>query len=167
MKVGVPAAAEVRIARDRIEGLIATLSGRGAAPAGDASVTRALSVRLRAPDGSFWIEPAAPETQWVESASSLLHDDYATWRWTVVPRRRGRTKLALIVSARTLGRDGLAAESSPPDRVIEVKVAGNWGARVRRWTALILALLAGAAVGRFAEPVWTAAKLTLRKTLGI
>ena len=72
MRVGVPAPAEVRIARDRIEGLIATLNGRGAAPPGEPPLTRALSVRLRAPGGDFWIEPATPETQWVDSASE--HD---------------------------------------------------------------------------------------------
>jgi hypothetical protein len=53
MRVGVPAPAEVRIARDRIEGLIAALNGRGAAPLGEQPLTRALSVRLRAPGGDF------------------------------------------------------------------------------------------------------------------
>jgi hypothetical protein len=167
MRVGVPAAAEVHIARDRIEGLIATLSGRGAVPGGEAFIMRALSVRLRAPDGSFWIEPAAPETHWVESASNLIHDDYATWRWTVVPRLRGRTKLALMVSAPTFGRDGVAAESSPPDRVIEVRVASDWGKTAVRWIGWIAALAAGAMLGRFLEPLWTAARITIRKTLGV
>ena len=53
MRVGVPAAAEVRIARDRIEGLIAVLNGRGAAPLAERPLTRALTVRLRAPGGNF------------------------------------------------------------------------------------------------------------------
>ena len=106
MRVGVPVAAEVRIARDRIEGLIATLNGRGAAPPGERPLMRALSVRLRAPGGGFWIEPATPETQWVDSVHGTNHDDYASWRWTVVARRRGRRGLALMVSARTVGRDG-------------------------------------------------------------
>lgn len=153
MRMGVPANAEVRIARDRIEALIATLSSRGSVPLAEQALMRALSVRLRAPGGDFWIEPAAPETQWVDSASSLIHDDYAVWRWTVVARRRGRGRLTLMVSARTVGRDGVAAETAPPDRVIEVRIASNYAQIARRWAGWILALLAGALIGHFSEPI--------------
>src|SRR5438876_1210443 len=112
MRVGVPTTAEVRIARDRIDSLILALNGRGSAPHVEHSLTRALSVRLRAPGSDFWIESATPETQWVERAPSLIHDDYAIWRWSVVARRRGRGRLTLMVSARTIGRDGIAAETA-------------------------------------------------------
>ncbi len=166
MRVGVPAPAEVRIARDRIEGLIAVLNGRGAAPLGEQPLTRALSVRLRAPGGDFWIEPATPETQWVDSASSMIHDDHAIWRWTVVARRRGRGRLTLMVSARTVGRDGLAVESAPPDRVIEVKVGGNYRQVAARWAGWILALLAGAAIGSFGEQIWALAVPAIKQALG-
>jgi hypothetical protein len=166
MRVGVPAPAEVRIARDRIEGLIATLNGRGAAPLGEPPLTRALSVRLRAPGGDFWIEPATPETQWVDSASSMIHDDHANWRWTVVARRRGRGRLTLMVSARTVGRDGLAVESAPPDRVIEVKVGGNYRQVAMRWAGWILALLVGAAIGSYWEQIWAIAVPAITMALG-
>jgi len=166
MRVGVPAPAEVRIARDRIEGLIAALNGRGAAPLGEQPLTRALSVRLRAPGGDFWIEPATPETQWVDSASSMIHDDYANWRWTVVARRRGRGRLTLMVSARTVGRDGLAVESAPPDRAIEVKVGGNYRQVAARWAGWILALLAGAAIGSYWEQLWAIALPAITMALG-
>jgi hypothetical protein len=165
MRLGVPASAEVRIARDRIEALIATLSTRGSAPLAEQPLMRALSVRLRAPGGDFWIEPAAPETQWVDSASSLIHDDHAVWRWTVVARRRGRGRLSLMVSARTVGRDGVAAESAPPDRIIEVRIGSNWGQAIRRWAGWSLAVLAGAAVGHFGEQIWTLASLLLQQRL--
>jgi hypothetical protein len=165
MRLGVPASAEVRIARDRIEALIATLSTRGSAPLAEQPLMRALSVRLRAPGGDFWIEPAAPETQWVDSASSLIHDDYATWRWTVVARRRGRGRLSLMVSARTVGRDGVAAESAPPDRIIEVRIGSNWGQAIRRWVGWSLAVLAGAAIGHFGEQIWTLASLLIQQRL--
>jgi len=166
MRVGVPAPAEVRIARDRIEGLIAALNGRGAASLGEQPLTRALSVRLRAPGGDFWIEPATPETQWVDSASSMIHDDYANWRWTVVARRRGRGRLTLMVSARTVGRDGLAVESAPPDRAIEVKVGGNYRQVAARWAGWILALLAGAAIGSYWEQLWAIALPAITMALG-
>ena len=166
MRVGVPAAADVRIARDRIDGLIATLNGRSGASLADRPLTRALSVRLRAPGGDFWIEPATPETQWVDSTSSTIHDEHAIWRWTVAARRRGRRRLTLMVSARTVGRDGLAVESTPPDRVIEVKVAGNYRQVAARWTGWIAALLAGAALGMYWEQIWAIAVLTIGMALG-
>ncbi len=111
MRVGVPTAAQVRIARDKIDGLIhLLLTGRGMPQRPDAFVTRALSVRLRAPDGGFWIEHTSPETVWVDTASGIQQDEQATWRWTVTPQARGRGRLVLLVTARTVGRDGIAAE---------------------------------------------------------
>ena len=161
MRVGVPAAAEVRIARDRIDGLVAALNGRGAAPVTQPPLMRALSVRLRAPGGDFWIEPATPETQWVDSSSGTIHDDYAIWRWTVAARRGGRRRLTLMVSARTVGRDGLAVESTPPDRVIEVRVGGSYGRAALRWVGWIAALVAGAALGVYWEQIWALAVLVM------
>ena len=114
---------------------------------------RALSVRLIAPDGGFWIESASPETHWVETAPSRQQDDHASWRWTVVPQRRGRHRLLLVVTERTVGRDGLAAETAPPDRVIEVTVKGNLGQRAVQWTRLLAAVLLGALIGRFGQRV--------------
>ena len=81
-------------------------------------------------------------------------------------RRRGRRRLTLMVSARTVGRDGLAVESTPPDRVIEVKVAGNYGQVTTRWTGWIAALLAGAALGMYWEQIWAIAVLTIGMALG-
>jgi neural Wiskott-Aldrich syndrome protein len=166
MRVGVSAAAEVRIARDRIDGLVAALNGRGPAPVTQPPLMRALSVRLKAPRGDFWIEPATPETQWVDSSSGTIHDDYAIWRWTVAARRRGRRRLTLMVSARTVGRDGLAVESTPPDRVIEVKVGGNYRRAAVRWVGWIAALAAGAGLGIYWEQIWAIAVLAIGMALG-
>ena len=55
----------------------------------------------------------------------------------MTPQRRGRRRLQLVVAARTIGRDGIAAETAPPDRVIEVTVLGNQLRRALRWSALI------------------------------
>ena len=166
MRVGVPTTAEVRIARDRIDSLILALNGRGSAPHVEHSLTRALSVRLRAPGSDFWIESATPETQWVERAPSLIHDDYAIWRWSVVARRRGRGRLALMVSARTIGRDGIAAETAPPDRVIEVKVGANYRQGAVRWAGWIAAMLVGAVIAQFSEQIWAVLAPAISKALG-
>ena len=167
MRIGVPAAAEVRIARDKVDGLLLALNGREPHPSPDALLTRALSVRLRAAKGGFWIEPATPETQWLEIGPNRAEDDYIVWRWTVLPRRRGRSRLTLTVSAHTAGRDGIAATTSPPDRVIEVKVRPNQLRRALRLVGWIAAGFAGAALARFGPEYWPLANVVIKKTLGI
>ena len=150
MRVGVPAPAEVRIARDRIEGLIVALNGRGAAPLAEQPLTRALSVPPQGAGRRLLDRAGDAGDAMGRQRQQHDPDDHATWRWTVVARRRGRRRLTLMVSARTVGRDGLAVESAPPDRVIEVKVGGNIRqAAVRRtgwiwrcWSALPLAVSA-------------------------
>jgi hypothetical protein len=168
MRVGAPAPAQVRVSRDKIDGLIMLLLGqRGGPMRPDAFLMRALTVRLVAPDGGFWIETGSQETQWFEAtASGVQQDDYATWRWTVVPQRRGRHRLLLVVSARTVGRDGLAAETSPPDRVIEVTVKGGAGQRLLRWMRVLALLVAGALIGRFGSEFWAMGATALRRLLG-
>jgi neural Wiskott-Aldrich syndrome protein len=164
MRVGASSKAEVRIARDRIDGLVAALSGQGQMRP-DQSVARALSVRLKAPNGGFTVESMSPETQWVETSSGLMQDDHAIWRWTVTPQRRGRGRLQLLVSARTIGHDGLAAESAPPDRVIEVRVAPNRMRRFGRLMAWIILLAAGVALGRYGDHLWGTVHLLIKKAL--
>ena len=142
MRVGVPATAEVRIARDKVDGLMAALNGRDANPSADAFRTRALSVRLRGAEGRLLDRAATPETQWIEAAPGRVQDDYVAWRWTVVPRRRGRGRLTLMVAARTVRSDGVAAKSSPPDRVIDVKIRANHFRRALRLMGWIVTALA-------------------------
>jgi hypothetical protein len=167
MRAGVPAIAQVRISRDKIDGLIQLLLGvRGTARRPDALLTRALSVRLKAPDGGFWIEANSPETQWVETAPGLQQDDHASWRWVVTPHRRGRHRLLLVVTARTVGRDGLPAETAPPDRVIEVAVKGNYRQGAVRWAGLAAAGLLGAVVTRFGAELWALAAAAIRRLAG-
>ena len=167
MRVGVPTTAEVRIARDKVDGLLAALNGRDPNPSADAFRARALSVRLRATKGGFWIEPATPETQWIAAAPGRVEDDYVAWRWTVVPRRPGRSRLTLMVATHTTGRDGIAAESSPPDRVIDVKIRANHFRRAFRLMGWIVAALAGAAIARFGPVYWPFVSAVIKQTLGI
>lgn len=167
MRVGASAPAQVRIGRDKIDGLIQLLmAGRGQHRP-DAVIARVLTVRLKAPDGGFWIEPASPETQWIETTPGLQTDEPVSWRWTVTPQRRGRRRLQLIVAARTIGRDGIAAETAPPDRVIEVAVLANRFRRAVRWTAWLGVLAIGAALGRFGADLWYAGPALIETVLGL
>jgi hypothetical protein len=85
----------------------------------------------------------------------------------VVPRRRGRNRLTLLVSAHTAGRDGAAATTTPPDRVIEVKVRANHLRRALRVLGWMVAASAGAALVRFGAEYWPLARIVIKKTLGV
>lgn len=161
MRVGVSERVEVRIAKAHVKAIIDGLEGGGPAWRHDVTVTQAMSVRLRAPGGGFFIETASPETQWIESQFGLMAgDDFASWRFLVTPQARGWTSLQIIVSARTVGGDGLAAETALPDQVIEVKVRTNYKRVVGRWAGWIAAAVAGGAFAKFGEGAFETASQT-------
>jgi hypothetical protein len=165
MRVGVTELVEVRIARDKIDGLEIGLQGRGLPVRHDLYVTKAMVVRLKSPDGSFWVEPGSPETQWIENALGLLPGEFARWRFSVTPRRRGTGRLQLVVSARTVGSDGLTAETALPDQTIEISVRTNYGRLFRSLAGWTAAMLIGGALGKFGEQLLTAG-LALGRKIG-
>jgi hypothetical protein len=151
MRVAIPVLVEVRVAKADVQALAEGLQGGGAAYRHEVTVTKAMSVRLRAPDGGFFIETASPETQWIEKAMLLGGDDYASWRWHVTPREKGRKRLQLIISARTVGADGLAAETALPDQVITVRVRTNYAKTMSHWAGWSVAALVGGLLAKFGE----------------
>ncbi len=151
MRVAVASLVEVRIARADVQALAEGLQGGGAAYQHEVTVTKAMSMRLRAPDGGFFIETASPETQWIERAMLLSADDFASWRWHVTPRQTGRRRLQLIISARTVSADGLAAETALPDQVITVRVRTNYLRSAARWVGWGLAAVVGGLLAKFGE----------------
>ncbi len=151
MRVAVAAMIEVRIARADVQALAEGLQGGGAAYQHEVMVTKAMSVRLRAPDGGFFIETASPETQWIEQATLMSQDDFANWRWHVTPRDAGRKRLQLIISARTMSADGMVAETALPDQVITVRVRMNYTQAASRWIGWGLAAVAGGLLAKFGE----------------
>lgn len=153
MRVGVTSVVEVRIAKAAVKALADNMAGVGQPYQHQVLVTKAMSVRLRAPDGGFFIEMASPETQWIENTLGLMSDDFASWRWSVTPRRRGKIRLQLAVAARTVGRDGSTAETALPDQVIEVRVATNYGQSMRRWAGWVVAAIIGGALSKFGESI--------------
>jgi hypothetical protein len=156
VRVGTAAGAQVRIGRDKVESLMQLLAaGRAAVPPADVVLARVLSVRLLAPDGGFAIEAETPETQWIEASPSQApnqpHEDHVGWRWTLMPLARGRRRLQLVVVARTVGRDGIGPEASPPDRIIEIAVRPNRLRQIVRWTALMVLLAGAVGLGRMSQ----------------
>ena len=149
MRVGVPEQVEVRIARGALEGLGDGMAGQSVGHR--IHVARAMSVRLRAPEGGFYIEATSPETQWVENTLGIMSDDFASWRWTVTPHYRGKARLQLVVSARSVGADGLAAETALPEQIIEVRVRTNYGRMASRFLLWLAAMGAAGVLGAMGE----------------
>jgi len=150
MRVAVPVVAEVRIARSDVKNLAEGMQGGGAVQAHEVKITKVMSVSLRAPDGGFFIESASPETQFIDGTHSLTADDFASWRWHVTPREKGKKRLQLVISARTIA-DGLVAETALPDQVITVRVRTNYGKSFARGTGWVVAALIGGFIAKFGE----------------
>jgi hypothetical protein len=167
VQVGKPKSVEARIAKASVRVLAEGLQGGGTAYPHDVIITKAMSMRLRAPDGGFWIEAASPETQWIENTLGPLTDDFASWRWTVTAQRRGRLRLQLVISARTVGADGLATETALQDQIIDVRVRTNYGRLAARWGGWITAAMAGGVLARFGEGIWHAGRAALDRLSGI
>ncbi|HXF55783.1 MAG TPA: hypothetical protein VNK52_16840 [Hyphomicrobiaceae bacterium] len=153
----------MRVARAEIAAWAKGLDGSGAIYEHTVVVTKAMTVRLKAPDGGFYIEAASPETQWIESTLDFLHDDYASWRWVVTPRRRGRRRLLLTASVRTIGSDGATAETALPDQAIEVSVGANRMRGLARWGGWIVAAVVGGVLAQLGEAQWQAGIAALRR----
>jgi len=156
MRVGAPHKVEVRIARSEIERLAEGMGQNNIVRMHDIFVTRAMSIRLRAPEGGFVIESTSAETQWVEDTfGGLLMDDFASWRWTITPTRRGWTSLQLLISARTVGPDGLTAETALPDQEVDVRVQVNLRDLARRIAIWAAIAIAGGILGATVQAFWS------------
>ena len=154
MRVAVSEQVEVRIARNSVNVPTENMQGHGQAQSHGLYVTKAMTVRLRAPEGGVRIETSSPETQWIDNALGLIQDDFASWRWTITPEFRGTKKLQLVVSARTVGADGVAAETALPDQVFDVVVRMNYFRTAKRLGGWAVAAAAGGAITAFGEDTY-------------
>lgn len=165
MRVGVTERVEIRIGRAHIKNMADGMEGGGLAWQHDVTVTKAMSVRVRAPEGGFFIETVSPETQWIDRQFDD-GPDYASWRFLITPQQRGWATLRIHISARTVGSEGVAAETAFPDQVIEVKVRTNYGRAAKRTLGWIAAAVAGGVLARFGEGAFDAGSGLISKLLG-
>jgi hypothetical protein len=165
MRVGVTARAEVRIAKASVKALTEGLEGGGTVWQHAVTITKAMSVRVRAPEGGFFIETASPETQWIENNLGYTSDDFASWRFLITPQSRGWARLQIIISARTIGADGVAAETALPDQIIEVKVRRNLRRALGRLLGWTIAMVIGGGLATVGESGIGLAKLYVEKFL--
>jgi hypothetical protein len=153
MRIGKTARVEVRIAKASIRGFESDLAGPNQGPRSASSSPKALALRIRAPDGGFYIETASPETQWIESNSGFADDDIASWRFLITPHERGWSRLQIIASVRTVGPDGVAAEAALPDQTVDVKVRRNTKQGLMKIFGWAVAAVIGGMLATFGQPV--------------
>ncbi|MFV0296352.1 MAG: Clp protease N-terminal domain-containing protein [Hyphomicrobiaceae bacterium] len=144
MRVGQAKVVEVRIERPPLAG--GGVGTRSVALRGEHAVARAIAVRVRPVKGRFLIDATSPETLWDQTAANQqprFDSDTAIWRLTILPQKTGRGALQLSVTTRTIGADGVVAETQLPETNIPVKVMPDIGRWFRRLTKGVLLLLGG------------------------
>ena len=152
VRVGVPVTIEVRAPRARLE----AWSGGGP----QQIITKAMAMRLKAPDAGFTIEVASPETQWSEGAGPLM-DDVVSWRWIVTAKKSGQHNLQLNASTRIVGRDAVAAERALPDQIVEVRVTPNYAHLAGQVFIWLTIACVSYAIGQFGERLVTIVRAVL------
>ncbi len=117
-------------------------------------VARAIAVRLKPITGRFAVEAASPETQWDQSGAAgadRLSSEAAVWRFTVTPLRSGRGTVQVGISARTLGADGVLAETQLPDQTHDVRISPSYGRIVGRALMAVVWMLFGMVLVKMVE----------------
>lgn len=158
---------EVRIGARDLETLAMELRGRGKPHSHDVLVTKAMSVRLRSTEGYLHVETASPETQWIESQLGDVDNEYASWLFRLTPKQRGKERIQLLVSARLVGHDGLYAESTLPEQIVEVLVQTNYRFVVLKALGWMAALLLGVMLERFGETLFDKVSTIVNIVFGV
>lgn len=151
MKVAVKVPVEARLVEGAPEGWADDLDG---ASIQEVLVTKAMTARLVAPDGGFLIEGSSPQLQWVFGAPEPeLQTGPARWTWMVTPTARGKHRLQLVLTARTVDDDGTAAETALPEQVVEVEVQANVTRTVLQVGGWAAATFVGGAIAAYGERI--------------
>jgi hypothetical protein len=167
MKVGVVETVEIRIAREGVPDVARDLRGASPPHTPQLLITRAMSVRLQGEPGRFYIEPKSPETQWTGARGDQLASDYAVWRFTVIPQVRGPAELTLIVASRSIGADGVVADTSLPEQRISIRISSNVTRGLKRWVGWLTIAVLGGLLGKAGESFWPQLIEMARKALSI
>lgn len=144
MRASVPETIEVRLSKEEAAGLFEGVKGQGTA---QSQLTRAITIKLSAPEGGFFIETLSPETQWLFDRPSFLGEEaFGRWIYTVVPHESGRHVLLLQVSARDMDETGVARDLAVPEQAVEVRVRANYGHALGSLFRALFLLVAGGAI---------------------
>ena len=116
---------EIRLGKEQAGQLFARPGQR---PQQGGEAIRAVSVRLSAPEGGFFIETMTPETQWLLNRPGTAGEEpFGSWSWAVVPNETGRQTLAVSVSVRDIDANGVLTGSQVAEELIKIRVGANLG----------------------------------------
>jgi hypothetical protein len=144
--MGSPLAVRVQLTKEEAGFLLARAARRGQPQLGPEgkTVCRAVTVRLTAPEGGVFVEPSAPETQWILDRPSFTGEEaFGIWAWNAVPNEKGSFILALSMSARDMDENGGPVDLQLPDQFIEVRIRSSLGQFLWGLFRTVLLLLAG------------------------
>jgi neural Wiskott-Aldrich syndrome protein len=144
--VGTPQSIQIQLTKEEAGFLLARAARKGQPQLGPAAqaICRAVTVRLTAPEGGFFIVPSTPDTQWVSDRPfSAAEDAFGNWAWTAVPSETGAYVLALSMSARDMDKNGGLEDFQLPDHFIKVRIRGSLGQSLWGVASTLLLLLAG------------------------
>ncbi|MGO9986018.1 MAG: Clp protease N-terminal domain-containing protein, partial [Rhodomicrobium sp.] len=148
-RIGVAETVQIVLSKEDAGQLFARAPRRGQPQLGAEAppACRAVTVRLSAPEGGFFIEASSPETQWIFDRPSFLSEEpFGTWTWTAIPNESGHSILSVSIFARDIDGNGALSDISAPEQAIKVQVRGNSGSRLWGFFRAILLLLAGGAL---------------------
>lgn len=139
--VGVSQMVQIALTRDEAALIFGrTLQPKAREAAEGEAVCRAVTMRLSAPEGGFFIEALTPETQWLQDRSQ--EEAPLGWAWTVIAGAAGSSCLKASISARDVDASGAGGAIAAPDQVIKVRVRGNiWLSLLRSLRSLLWMLL--------------------------
>lgn len=141
-----PATIEVRLNRSAVLATAAAMRV-GVHDRRDVALTRAVTLKLRAPNGGFYVETSAPETQWFDSRAASPLDEDVRWRWIVTPQSSGTKPLAIALTMRTIAADGTVIDTSLPEHQVSIRVGSNFRAGMRRLGRAAIAVSLGVTFG--------------------
>ncbi len=158
MRVNRASKAEVRITRAQMKEITSEFDDLSSSHVHELAVTEAMTVQLRAPGSGFHIENLSPQTQWIDRNQRHIDDaDFGVWRWNVTPTKAGKSRLQLVISARTVDDEGTIHIADMPDKIIELSVSRDHGQMIRQAGIIAAVALAGVLAGRFGDTAWSLA----------
>ncbi len=137
---------QIRLSKEEAAQLFARAPRRGAPQQGGEAVPacRAVTIRLSAPEGGFFIETTVPETQWILNRPAASGEEaFGTWAWAVVPNETGWHNLAVSIFARDMDANGLTSDVRLSGQAIKIRVRGNPGRLFWSLFRTLLLLLTG------------------------
>jgi hypothetical protein len=146
MTAGVAETVEIQLSKDEA---MALLAGGKPHELSKSAPTRAITIKLAAPEGGFLIETLSPETQWLFDRPAFLGEEaFGRWVYVILPQERGKHVLTLEVHIRDIDLTGVARDTPIPAQAVEIRVRRGYR---RAFASIFRSLFLFAAGGAITE----------------